>query len=60
LNPLMERRTGELASYATRVTVTNIHKTDKLVKMGSSEVQVGRKFVRTISADSLRRTEGEA
>ncbi len=60
LNPLMERRTGELASYATRVTVSNIHKTAKLVKMGASEVQMGRKFVRTISADSLRRTEGEA
>ena len=60
LNPLMERRTGELATYATRVTVTNAHKTEPLVQMGGSEVQMGRKFVRTVSADSLRRTEGEA
>ncbi|HFE37157.1 MAG TPA: molybdopterin dinucleotide-binding protein [Gammaproteobacteria bacterium] len=60
LNPLMERRTGELATHATRVSVSKTHKTDVLVKMGGSEVQVGRRFVRTISADALRRTEGEA
>jgi len=60
LNPLMERRTGELATYATRVTVSNAHKKEVLIQMGGSEVQVGRKFVRTVSADSLRRTEGEA
>ena len=60
LNPLMEKRTGELATYATRVKVTNLHKHKRLVKMGGSEVQVGRKFVRTVSSSVLRRTEGEA
>lgn len=59
LNPLMERRTGELATYATRVTVSNTHRHETLVHLGGSEVQMGRKFVRTVSADSLRRTEGE-
>ena len=60
LNPIMERRTGELASHATRVSVSNMHKKEVLVHMGGSEVQMGRKFVRTVSAGSLRRTEGEA
>lgn len=60
LNPLMEKRTGELASYATRVKVTNSHKRELLVKLGGSEAQLGRKFVRTVSADVLRRTEGGA
>jgi len=59
LNPLMEKRTGELATYATRVKVTNVHKTSKLVKMGSSEVQAGRKIVRTVSSSVYRRTERE-
>jgi len=60
LNPLMERRTGELATHATRVKVTNAHRHEKLVHLGGSESQVGRKFVKTISVDQLRRTEGEA
>lgn len=59
LNPLMEKRTGELATYATRVKVTNVHRSEELVKMGASEVQVGRKFVRTVSSSVLRRTERE-
>ena len=59
LNPLMEKRTGELATYATRVKVTNVHKHAALAKMGGSEVQVGRKFVRTVSSSVLRRTERE-
>ncbi len=60
LNPLMEKRTGELASHATRVNVAAIHKFEPLVKLGASESQAGRRFVRTISADQLERTEGEA
>jgi len=59
LNPVMERKTGELATYATRVNITNLHKHTTLVKLGASEVQVGRQFVRTVTADSLRRTEEE-
>ncbi len=59
LDPLMEKRTGELASFATRVKVTNAHKFNLLIKMGGSESQAGRKLVRTISSDVLRRTEGE-
>ena len=60
LNPLMDRRTGELASNATRVKVSHAHKHNILVKMGGSESQTGRKFVRTVTPDALRRTEGEA
>lgn len=56
----MEKRTGELASYSTRVKVSNLHKHSLLVKLGASESQAGRKFVRTVSADVLRRTEGGA
>ena len=56
LNPLMERRTGELATHATRVAVTNVHKHEYLVKMGGSESQVGRRFIRTTTPDALRRT----
>ena len=53
-------KTGELALHATRVKVEKTSKSEVLVKMGSSETQQGRGFVRTVSADVLRRTEREA
>ncbi len=59
LDPIKERKTGELAAYATRVRVAKTGMSSKLVKMGGSETQAGRKFVVTVSADVLRRTEGE-
>ncbi|MDH5300591.1 MAG: molybdopterin-dependent oxidoreductase [Gammaproteobacteria bacterium] len=60
LNPLVDATTGELATHATRVKVAKAHEHQVLVKMGSSETQLGRSLVRTVSADVLRRTEGEA
>ncbi|MCC6208034.1 MAG: molybdopterin-dependent oxidoreductase [Gammaproteobacteria bacterium] len=57
-----ETKTGELANHATRVQVTRIADKagDKLVKLGGSEVQLGRKLVATVTADVFARTEGEA
>lgn len=57
-----ENRTGELAHHATRVRVARIADKagDKLVKLGGSETQLGRKLVATVSADVLARTEGGA
>lgn len=57
-----DSRTGELAHHATRVQVTRIADAagDKLVKLGSSEVQVGRKLVASVSAGAFARTEGES
>ncbi|MDH5228754.1 MAG: molybdopterin-dependent oxidoreductase [Gammaproteobacteria bacterium] len=60
LDAVSEEKTGELALYATRVKVTKTNKSEVLVKMGGSETQLGRGFVRTVSADQFRRTEGEA
>lgn len=57
-----ETKTGELAHHATRVQVTRIADKagDKLIKLGNSESQVGRKLVATVTADVYARTEGEA
>jgi molybdopterin-containing oxidoreductase family iron-sulfur binding subunit len=60
LDPVVESTTGEIALHATRVKLSKAHKHQVLVKLGSSETQQGREFVRTISADQLRRTEKEA
>jgi len=59
LSAKTEQKTGELALYATKVKVAKVRKSEVLVKMGGSETQMGRKLVRTVSADSLRRSEGE-
>lgn len=53
-----EVKTGELALYSTRVKVAKTGKNEVLVRMGSSDTQMGRRFVRTISAKQLSRTEG--
>jgi len=58
LAPDSDSKTGELAMYSTRVNVTNTNKHEVLVRMGSSDTQMGRRFVRTISAKQLGRTEG--
>ncbi|MDH4273709.1 MAG: molybdopterin-dependent oxidoreductase [Gammaproteobacteria bacterium] len=60
LNPVIEKKTGEVAAYATRVSVTKLDKSARLVHMGSSDTQMGRKLVSTIPATVYRRTEGEA
>ena len=58
LSPAREGKTGELAAYGTRVKVEATGRSKKLVKLGGSETQVGRKLVATITADTFRRTEG--
>ena len=66
-------KTGELANNTTRVSVTLLAKAnsglthrswhsgtgvDRLVVMGGSETQVGRKLVATVTADQFERSEG--
>jgi len=60
LDPVFDQSTGELATHATKVKVSKTRKSQILIKMGGSDVQMGRSFVRTISTDQLRRTEGGA
>jgi molybdopterin-containing oxidoreductase family iron-sulfur binding subunit len=62
LNPVTDRKTGELAMFATRVSVSAAgnSSSDKLVRMGGSDTQVGRKLVATVTADVFERTEGGA
>ncbi len=59
LAPTVDGKTGELAMFATPVKLAKGRKHEVLVKMGGSEFQLGRKFVRTISADVKQRNEGE-
>lgn len=58
LSPAREAKTGELALYGTRVQIAKAGRNERLVKMGGSEMQVGRKLVATVTADVFRRTEG--
>jgi molybdopterin-containing oxidoreductase family iron-sulfur binding subunit len=57
LDLVADKKTGEVATHATRVKVEKANRHEVLVKMGGSETQMGRSFVRTVSADVLRRTE---
>ena len=61
LGAVRDAKTGELAHHATRVQVTRIadQAGDKLVKLGGSESQLGRKLVATVTAAVYARTEGE-
>ncbi len=59
LAPVTDEKTGELALYATRVSIRKLDRSEQLNKMGGSETQAGRKLVATISADVYRRVEGE-
>lgn len=51
-------KTGELATHATRVKVSKTGKHKSVNRLGSSDYQMGRGFVKTVSVDVLRRTEG--
>jgi molybdopterin-containing oxidoreductase family iron-sulfur binding subunit len=62
-----DKKTGDLAHHATVVAAAVVYKvphrvekagTDRLVVMGGSESQLGRKLVATITADHYERTEG--
>ena len=58
LAPAQEKKTGELALYATRVNVAKAGGNERVVHMGASDTQAGRRLVVTIPADKIRRTEG--
>ncbi len=58
LDARVDAKTGELAMYATRVKIVRTDETKDIVRLGASDVQMGRGFVRTVSVDTLRRTEG--
>ncbi|NOZ54095.1 MAG: molybdopterin-dependent oxidoreductase [Gammaproteobacteria bacterium] len=58
LNPTKEEKTGELAMYATRVSVSKTNQSEVVVKMGSSDTQVGRRLVVTMPVEQYQRSEG--
>jgi len=58
LNPTKEEKTGELAMYATRVSVANTNQSEVVVKMGSSDTQAGRRLVVTMPVEQYQRSEG--
>jgi len=58
LNPVHDKKTGELAMYATRVAVTKTKNQEEMVRFGGSDTQIGRKLVATVTADAFNRTEG--
>jgi anaerobic selenocysteine-containing dehydrogenase len=59
LDPVVDKKTGELAHHATRVQVAKVDKPhDTLVRFGGSETQVGRKIVATVTTEQYERTEG--
>ncbi len=58
LSPAVEKKSGEIATYATQVRITKTGKHANLARLGGSETQVGRKLVATVAADVFRRTEG--
>jgi len=58
LNPVAEAKTGSLAMYATRVSVTPTGHSDAVVRLGASDTQAGRRFVVTVPVDQFNRTEG--
>ncbi|HHH47842.1 MAG TPA: molybdopterin dinucleotide-binding protein [Gammaproteobacteria bacterium] len=60
IDPARDEKTGELAMYATRVSIKRIAGPEQfgLVKAGGSDTQAGRRLVVTVPAEQLRRTEG--
>ncbi len=60
LQPGSDARTGELALYGTRASIAAAGRAGRLIKMGNSETQHGRKIVATITAEQQRRNEGES
>lgn len=58
LSPVKVAGTEELAMYATRVSATKVERDGLYVRFGGSEVQLGRRLVGTVSADTFNRTEG--
>lgn len=60
LGTATDRKTGEPAHHATRITASKVRSASKrepLIVFGGSEVQLGRKLVATVPADQYERTE---
>lgn len=58
LSPVTDTKTGELAMYATRVKVSKTNRNEPIIRLGHSDYQHGRRLVRTVSVDALKRTKG--
>ncbi len=58
LSSIVDGKSGELATHATRVRISKVGRSEELPRLGGSEVQVGRRLVNTVSADVFKRTEG--
>jgi molybdopterin-containing oxidoreductase family iron-sulfur binding subunit len=60
LDATTDSKTGELAMFSTPVSIEKIGDAETLglVRMGSSDTQMGRKLVVTVPVEQVRRTEG--
>jgi anaerobic selenocysteine-containing dehydrogenase len=58
LSAAVEEKSGEMATYATRVRISKTGRSEHMPRLGGSETQVGRRLVSSVSADVFRRTEG--
>jgi len=67
LEPVYDRKTGELATYATHVAVSKVADSGPLVTLAHGDLvlesntstQAGREIVKTVSAKQFNRTEKE-
>jgi molybdopterin-containing oxidoreductase family iron-sulfur binding subunit len=58
LDPIFDRDTGELALYATRVSIAKTGQHERMVKdEGPTSLQQGRKLVATLAADQVDLTK---
>ena len=58
LDPIFDADTGELALYATRVSITKTDRHERMVKdEGPTTLQQGRKLVATLAADQVDLTK---
>jgi molybdopterin-containing oxidoreductase family iron-sulfur binding subunit len=58
LDPIFDRDTGELALYATRVSISKTGHREKMIKdEGPTSLQQGRKLVATLAADQVDLTK---
>ncbi|MBC8268339.1 MAG: molybdopterin-dependent oxidoreductase [Rhodospirillaceae bacterium] len=60
LQPGSDAKTGELALYGSRAALAATGRAGRLIKMGNTETQHGRKIVATITAEQQRRNEGDS
>jgi len=58
LDPIFDQASGELALYATRVSITKTDRHERIVKdEGPTSLQQGRKLVATLAADQVDLTK---